>query len=99
MAAKRRIAPPIEKARIHPSPSPPVPRTSLRRRVAMLMIVYTAVAEYQNIFSYQQCSVSFKNKKDSVQLTRLEEDRQREIWRTPNEGETLHSEYAHFHLN
>lgn len=30
---------------------------------------------------------------------RLEEDRQREIWRTPNEGESLKRENAHFHLN
>jgi predicted secreted protein len=30
---------------------------------------------------------------------RLEEDRQREIWRMPNVGESLERENAHFHLN
>jgi hypothetical protein len=97
MAAKRRTAPPIEKARIHPRPSPPAPRTSLRKRAENSMTVYTAVAGSQSIFSFQQCSVSFKNKE--IQSTRLQEDRQREIWQRPNEGETLHSDYAHFHLN
>jgi hypothetical protein len=62
IAAKRRIAPPIEKVRIHPRPSPPAPRTALAKREEESIVVYTAVAEPQKSSASSSVLMSIENK-------------------------------------
>jgi hypothetical protein len=61
IAAKRRIAPPIEKARIHPKPSPPAPRTALAKREEII-VVNTAVAEPQKSSASSSVFMSIEKK-------------------------------------